>query len=492
MNFKTFYPEFLAKKPLYVIRELGRVMGVKAPSSKTKDTVIKEIILIQRGELQPVSKKNKGAPPKFKIDLSEFILKGMDARLPDYYPPIKKEENQEDIERLSKENFTYEPPKEGEENTSKLVFNDSGKGTKVIDGILEMNPNGYGFIRVNQFQPSQDDGYISNHNIRKYDLRHGDSIKARVKLNSPEDGCPATQEVLEVNGLEPRSFIVRENFDDLVARYPEEKIELSKNNNKTDLRLIDMFCPIGKGQRGLIVAPPKTGKTTIIKNIAKAIEENCPEIMLMVLLIDERPEEVTDIKNSINSQVYYSTFDENTEHHIRIAEHVIGRAKRFVEIGKDVVILLDSLTRLTRAYNVMTDATGRTLSGGLEASALIQPKKFFGSGRNVDKDGSLTILATALIDTGSRLDDVIFEEFKGTGNMEIHLSKDLAEKRVYPAIDLFKSGTRKDELLLTDEELVVTGKLRGILSDSSKATEQIIDLINKTENNKEFIKVYEK
>ena len=492
MEFKTFYYEFLSKKPLYVIRELGRVIGVKAPASKNKDTVIKEIISIQKRELAPETKQNKGAPPKFKIDLSEFLVCDENS----FFKPLPKiDPNNVDPKAFEDYEFKIE---DDENDNFGNVCRDINHGTKIIEGYLDIINNTFGFIRVNKFEPSKEDGYISELNIKKYNLRNGDQLKVRVYINENQENCPATKEVVEVNGLPPRTFIMHENFEELTPEFPNERFDFSKSD-KPDLRLIDLFCPIGKGQRGLIVAPPKTGKTTIIKNVAKEIEKNYPEVMLMVLLIDERPEEVTDIKKSISSEVYYSTFDENASHHVKIAEFVLNRAKRFVEIGKDVVILLDSITRLTRAYNATVENSGKTLSGGLEAQALIAPKKFFGSARNFQNEGSLTILATALVDTGSRLDEVIFEEFKGTGNMEIKLSKELSERRVFPAIDLFKSGTRRDDYLLSDEELILASKLRNILSNNPKATELVLDIINKTKDINEFIqkakafiKIYEK
>ncbi|MBQ4097986.1 MAG: transcription termination factor Rho, partial [Clostridia bacterium] len=300
----------------------------------------------------------------------------------------------------------------------------------------------------------------------------------------------ALQNVVTINDLDPRLFLTRKSFDELTPFYPDEKINLEVEGMETDvaLRCIDIFSPIGKGQRGLIVAPPKTGKTTLLKLIAGAIESNYPAVKLIVLLIDERPEEVTDIKRSVVSEVVYSTFDESPAHHVRTAEAVINRAKRMLEVGKDVVILMDSITRLTRAYNSVVESSGKTLSGGLDPQAMQGPKRIFGAARNVEGGGSLTILSTALIETGSRMDDVIYEEFKGTGNMEIHLSRGLSEKRIFPAIDLNKSGTRKEELLLNKEEIDLSYKLRRILSEEEDATDKLIDMMKKTKNNKDLAK----
>ena len=302
----------------------------------------------------------------------------------------------------------------------------------------------------------------------------------------------ALQDVLSINDLPASAFAERANFDDLVPYYPTVRMRLERPSADNDLavRCMDLFTPLGFGQRGLIVAPPKTGKTTLLKMIAQSIEFNYPEVKLIVLLIDERPEEVTDIKRSVAAEVVYSTFDENNQHHIRAAELVVSRAKRLVEVGKNVVILMDSITRLARAYNNATEGSGKTLSGGLDPLALEGPKKFFGAARNIEGDdkGSLTILSTALIDTGSRMDDVIYEEFKGTGNMEIHLSRALSEKRVFPAIDLYRSGTRKEELLLDKKELDVVFKLRKILSERSDSLESLLEMMKKTKDNADFIK----
>ena len=302
--------------------------------------------------------------------------------------------------------------------------------------------------------------------------------------------------VEKVNGDNPEKAIGRKNFETLTPIYPNERLHLETNNEK-DLssRLMDIICPIGKGQRGIIVAPPKAGKTTLLKRIAQNITINHPDVKLIVLLIDERPEEVTDMKRSINGDVIYSTFDEEPQNHAKVAQMVLERAKRMVEQGKDVVILLDSITRLSRAYNLTITPTGRTLSGGLDPGALIMPKKFFGAARNIEEGGSLTILATALIETGSRMDDMIFEEFKGTGNMEVHLDRRLQERRIFPAIDIYKSGTRKEDLLLTDEEKEVAYAIRKVMyrdGNIEKITENLINMLSKTKNNREFIQVFPK
>ena len=357
------------------------------------------------------------------------------------------------------------------------------------EGILEIHNDGYGFIRVNNYEPSEKDAYVSNQLIKKYRLRKGDMIKGQVrKLRDEKQN--AIVNILSINGVRPEDTLKRVNFDDLIPIYPNERFKLELPNSRYDIaiRSIDLIAPIGKGQRGMIVSPPKAGKTTLLKKIATSIAANHPEAHLMVLLIDERPEEVTDMQRSTKGEVIYSTFDESPEHHTRAAELVLARAKRLVEMNKDVVILLDSLTRLARAYNLTIPPTGRTLSGGIDPGALYSPKRFFGSARNIENGGSLTIIATALIDTGSRMDDVIYEEFKGTGNMEIHLDRRLSEKRIFPAIDLAKSSTRREELLLSQKELEGIWSIRRILSvGTQEATEQLITMMSKTNNNLEFI-----
>lgn len=371
------------------------------------------------------------------------------------------------------------------------VLNDSKDNEEELlerEGYLEINPDGYGFLRVLNGTFNEMDAYVSTMKIKQYGLRRGDYVKSLCK--KVQEGRPAAVvTVTTINGIDADTLGIRPNFDDLVPIYPNERLRLETSAREYATRCIDLVSPIGKGQRGIIVSPPKAGKTTLLKMIAGAIAQNYPDVELKVLLIDERPEEVTDMQRSIKGEVVYSTFDELPEHHTKTAEMLLERAKRLVESGKDVVILLDSLTRLARAYNITIPPTGRTLSGGIDPGALHSPKRFFGSARNIENGGSLTIIATALIDTGSRMDDVIFEEFKGTGNMEIHLDRRLSEKRIFPAIDLAKSGTRKEELLLTPGELEGTWAIRKILStaDNAEATENLLNMLIKTQSNKEFI-----
>lgn len=365
-----------------------------------------------------------------------------------------------------------------------------------VEGILEIQEeNNFGFLRFSNFLTSDKDIYVSPAQIRRFNLKTGDKIRGITRLPKEGERFGALLYVLTVNGDEPGTAIRRPDFDDLTPVFPYERLRLESGSRELSMRLIDLVAPIGKGQRGLIVAPPKAGKTVLLKSIAGAIERSYPEIELIVLLVDERPEEVTDMKRSLKTgDVIYSTFDELPQHHVKVAEMVLARAQRLVEHGKDVVILLDSITRLARAYNMVVPASGRTLSGGLDPGALHKPKKFFGAARKMEEGGSITILATALVETGSRMDDVIFEEFKGTGNMELHLDRKLSEKRIFPAISLNKSGTRREDLLMDQEELEAIWAMRRALSNSNpqEVTETIIENLAYTRNNKDFIQVIKK
>lgn len=383
----------------------------------------------------------------------------------------------------------YYEKEEKAENNSSSGYKITNEEDEIVEGILEVLPDGYGFLRGENYLSTPKDVYISPVQIRRFKLDKGDKIKGIARLPKEGEKFPALIYVGEVNGEAPEKAYRRTKFDDLIPIYPNERIKLETSSNEYSMRIIDLMCPIGKGQRGMIVAPPKVGKTTLLKKIANSISINNPEIELIVLLIDERPEEVTDMRRSIKGDVIYSTFDELPEHHVKVAEMVLERAKRLTEQKKDVVILLDSITRLARAYNLVVPSSGKTLSGGFDPSALHKPKKFFGAARNIENGGSLTILATALIETGSRMDDVIFEEFKGTGNMEVHLDRKLSEKRIFPAIDINKSGTRREELLLSKKELETVFALRKALSTMAvtEVTEQLIDQMTATKNNEEFL-----
>ena len=360
------------------------------------------------------------------------------------------------------------------------------------EGVLEIMPDGYGFLRAENYKQGPNDVYLSIAQIRRFCLRTGDLVTGKTRASREGDRYRALLYITAVNGQSPETAVNRRSFDELTPVYPNERLKLENDQNADDLaiRCIDIISPIGKGQRGLIVAPPKAGKTVLLKKIANAITANYPDIKLIVLLIDERPEEVTDMQRSIKGDVVYSTFDEQPENHTTMAEIVLERAKRLVEHGQDVVVLLDSITRLSRAYNLVVPPSGRTLSGGVDPAALYKPKRFFGAARNIEGGGSLTIIATALVETGSRMDEIIFEEFKGTGNMEIHLDRKLSEKRIFPAIDLNKSGTRRDDLLLNQDELEATYNIRRVLSgdNNQDAAEQLIGMLSKTSSNDDFFK----
>jgi transcription termination factor Rho len=358
-------------------------------------------------------------------------------------------------------------------------------------GILDIrSQDGYGFIRVNGYLPGPEDVYVPLSMIRRLGLRRGDEVEGTVKLPRDSEKYAACQRIDQVNGMDPEEARKRRDFKDLTPLYPQERLRLEHNPTEISTRVMDLMCPIGKGQRGLIVSPPKAGKTTIMKQIANAVSENNPEVHLIILLTDERPEEVTDMQRSTRAEVIYSTFDKPSEDHCQIAELTIERAKRLVEYGKDVMILLDGITRLSRAYNLATPASGKILSGGVDSSALYPPKRFFGAARNIEEGGSLTILATALVDTGSRMDEVIFEEFKGTGNMEVRLDRKLSERRIFPALDIDASSTRKEELLLAPEELVVAWKLRRVLGalESAQALELVVDKMRASKTNDQFLR----
>ncbi len=364
-------------------------------------------------------------------------------------------------------------------------------------GILEVLPDGFGFIRCENFLPGENDVYVSPMQIRKSNLKTGDIIKGKRRIKSSNEKFAALVHIDTVNGYSLAEISRRKNFEDLTPIFPNERLYLETKDSTVAMRMVDLLSPIGKGQRGMIVAQPKVGKTTLLKQIAKSITTNDKKMNLIILLIDERPEEVTDIKEYItgeNVEVIYSTFDELPERHKRVSEMVIERAKRLVESGEDVTILLDSITRLARAYNLTVPPSGRTLSGGLDPAALHMPKRFFGAARNMREGGSLTILATALVDTGSKMDDVVYEEFKGTGNMELVLDRKLSEKRVFPAIDLAKSSTRRDDLLLTKEELEAMDQIRKALNGlrQEEATEKIIEMFVRTRTNREFIELVKK
>ncbi len=408
----------------------------------------------------------------------------------------------EGYERLKKEYLIEEIVKMLEEKEELDVKNDiqieNTETDYITEGTLEVLPDGYGFLRSDNYLSGSKDIYVSAVQIRRFNLSSGDTLRGIARFTTdPQNKFPSMIYIQSINGDSIEVALKRKSFEALIPIYPNERLKLENENTPISMRIIDILAPIGKGQRGLIVAPPKAGKTTILKQIANSISKNNPEVKMLVLLIDERPEEVTDIERSIDAEVISSTFDEAPEHHIKVAKMVLERAKRLVEHNKDVVILLDSITRLTRANNLSVEPSGRTLSGGLDPACLHFPKKFFGAARNIEKGGSLTILGTALIDTGSRMDDIIFEEFKGTGNMEIHLDRKLSERRIFPSIDINKSGSRREDLLLEADEMEASSTIHRLLSSkngiqSLETTEKILNMFVKTKNNKEFIDMLNK
>ncbi len=364
-------------------------------------------------------------------------------------------------------------------------------------GILEVMGDGYGFIRSANYLPGENDVYVAPSQIRRFNMKTGDIVTGNTRVKTQGEKYSALLYVKNINGYAPDAAAKRGNFEDMTPVFPDERMRLETPGSSVAMRIMDLMSPVGKGQRGMIVSPPKAGKTTLLKEVAKSVKKNNPETHLIILLIDERPEEVTDIKEAIegpNVEVIYSTFDELPEHHKRVAEMVIERAKRLVEHKQDVMILLDSITRLTRAYNLTVPPSGRTLSGGLDPAALHMPKRFFGAARNMREGGSLTILATALVETGSKMDDVVYEEFKGTGNMEMVLDRKVAERRVFPAIDIPKSGTRRDDLLLGSEEMEAINTIRRSFNGmkTEEAVDKVIDLFNKTRDNREFTQMVKK
>lgn len=480
----TYTKEMLEATSIFAIRDMAKELGVSSPTKKNKAELIDLILKISSGEMAPPEAPRRGRPKK-QTEIPAPVEKQAEkpAEMPqtEFRKPAESGRHFRDFGGKGH----YQRQAAGMRDTGRREEAD-----QLREGFLEVNPDGYGFLRVRNCECNEMDAYVPAVKIKQYGLRRGDRVRAYCK--TLQEGKPAAVvNVTTVNGIDIAELGKRPNFDDLVPIYPDERIRLEIPARPRDYatRCIDIVAPIGKGQRGIIVSPPKAGKTTLLKMIAGSIAENYPEMVLFVLLIDERPEEVTDMQRSVRGEVVYSTFDETPEHHTKTAEMLLDRAKRLVEMGKDVVILMDSLTRLARAYNTTIPPTGRTLSGGVDPGALHSPKRFFGSARNIEHGGSLTIIATALIETGSRMDDVIFEEFKGTGNMEIHLDRKLSERRIFPAIDLAKSGTRKEELLLTPSELAGAWGVRKLLSagDSAEATENLLNMLVKTSSNKEFI-----
>ncbi|MCR5737634.1 MAG: transcription termination factor Rho [Eubacterium sp.] len=459
--------EKLNALPVAELREIAKSNGIKSVSSLRKQQLI-DMILEENERKSSNESEESGEAAEAVAETEETAL-------------------EETEKSNSGRHRHHRSRKEGERKDE--VPNENGV---TRTGILEVMPDGFGFIRCDNYLPGEDDVYVAPSQIKRFRLKTGDFVTGRVREKRENEKFGALYYVDQVNGEGLDKVLARPNFEDLTPIFPNERLHLETDGHSKAMRIVDLISPIGKGQRGMIVSPPKAGKTTLLKETAKAILTNNPEMEIIILLIDERPEEVTDIKEAIqgeNVEVIYSTFDELPEHHKRVSEMVIERAKRLVEHGKDVVILLDSITRLARAYNMTVPPSGRTLSGGLDPAALHMPKRFFGAARNMREGGSLTILATALVDTGSKMDDVVYEEFKGTGNMELVLDRKLSERRIFPAVDITKSGTRREDLLLDSEELGASYIIRKEMNSMRKedAVEQVINLFAKTKDNKEFI-----
>ena len=450
--------KILKTKKLEDLRYIAKMMGIKSITKYRKGQLVD--LIMAEGNKEDVKEEKKTAQL-----------------------PIKEAQAENSIEQSA------EKQKESKKGRKNKKAPEDIQEQDPVEGILEVLPDGYGFLRRENFTYGPKDIYVSPSQIRKLNLKTGDKISGIGRIKTEGEKFQALLFVNTVNGDDPGAAIRRKSFDTLTPIFPVERLHAEKTPKELSTRIIDLIAPIGKGQRGMIVSPPKAGKTVLLKKIANSISINHPEVLLMVLLVDERPEEVTDMQRSINGEIAYSTFDKVPENHVKIAELVLERAQRLVEQGKDVVILMDSITRLARAYNLTMTPTGRTLSGGLDPGALHAPKRFFGAARNIEFGGSLTIIATALVETGSRMDDVIFEEFKGTGNMELHLDRKLADKRIFPAIDISKSSTRREDLLLTKKEMESIWTIRKAMSNmgTAEVTEWFIDKLMRTKTNSDFV-----
>ena len=466
--------EKLKSENLIELRVMAKKLGVKSVTTYNKSDLIEKIILAIESNRLNDNKQNTSSEHNYNNQENNYTEPNQMRTMPTTQRGTSR--GQQDINGWQPKKILYVTPPE---------MNDDNKA----EGVLEILPDGFGFLRGSNYLSTENDIYVSPNQIRKFGLKTGDFITGVVKPENPNERFRGMMYIYKVNGDDILTGKTRTPFEQLLPIYANEKLVLETDRDSIATRIIDLFAPIGKGQRGMIVAPPKVGKTVLLKGVANSIAKNYPDITLIVLLIDERPEEVTDMMESIDGEVIYSTFDQESSHHVKVAEMVLNRAQRLVEHGKDVVILLDSITRLARAYNLTINPTGRTLTGGLDPGALYGPKKFFGAARNIRNGGSLTILGTALIDTGSRMDDVIFEEFKGTGNMELHLDKDLAQKRIFPSIDVYKSGTRREDLLLSSEEIEALYKLRRTFSNGNDQiiSDNVIEEMKKTKDNKEFV-----
>ena len=474
--------------PLAELKEIAKARGMKGTSAMKKKDLIDR--MLEKDKEAGAQKEREQAERGEHTERAGHAEHHGRQERPDRQERKERAEHTERSERMERTERTERQPAQTQDMSSL----DSGQ---VVTGILEVLGDGYGFIRSDNYLPGENDIYINPAMIRRYNLKTGDILCGNVKVKAQTEKFAALLYLKSINGCRPDDAAKRRNFEDLTPIFPNERIHLERPGGSMAMRIVDLISPIGKGQRGMIVSPPKAGKTTLLKDVAKSVTRNHPEMKLLILLIDERPEEVTDIKEAIegpNVEVIHSTFDELPVHHKRVSEMVIERAKRLVEHKKDVIILLDSITRLARAYNLTVPPSGRTLSGGLDPTALYMPKRFFGAARNMREGGSLTILATALVETGSKMDDVIYEEFKGTGNMELVLNRKLQEKRVFPAIDIPKSGTRREDLLLAPEELeameIIRKGLNGLKPED--AVENVLNMFSRTRNNAEFVQTVKK
>lgn len=471
------------------LKAIAKSRGIKGTSAMKKTEVVEAMLELDGRE------KTAAAESMDKPERTEKAERAEKAERTEKVERAEKAERTEKAERAERTERTERTERpDRAENEKTLAELDSGE---IANGILEVMPDGYGFIRCENYLPGENDVYVAPSQIRRFGLKTGDIVEGNTRVKTQAEKFSALLFVKRINGYVPEVAARRRNFEDMTPIFPNERMRMETQGASVAMRIMDLISPVGKGQRGMIVSPPKAGKTTLLKEVAKSIKKNNPEMHLIILLIDERPEEVTDIREAIegpNVEVIYSTFDELPEHHKRVSEMVIERAKRLVEHGKDVTILLDSITRLTRAYNLVVPPSGRTLSGGLDPAALHMPKRFFGAARNMREGGSLTILATALVDTGSKMDDVVYEEFKGTGNMEMVLDRKLSERRVFPAIDIPKSGTRREDLLLSQEELDAINVMRKALNNmkTEEAVDKILDLFSRTKTNVEFVNMVKK
>ncbi len=478
------------------LKEIAKARGIRGTSAMKKAELVEAM-------LREDEKEREAAKEPVKESIKEAVKESAKESVKE---PIKESVKEAVKEPETKErdafprkmNMVRKPvDKRGENNAEEEKYPTDLDSGITAHGILEVMPDGFGFIRSANYLPGENDVYVAPSQIRRFNLKTGDILEGNTRIKTQNEKFSALLYVKTINGYTPDMAARRCNFEDMTPIFPDERLKLEISSASVSMRIMDLMSPVGKGQRGMIVSPPKAGKTTLLKEVAKSIKLNSPEVHLIILLIDERPEEVTDIKEAIegpNVEVIYSTFDELPEHHKRVSEMVIERAKRLVEHKKDVMILLDSITRLTRAYNLTVPPSGRTLSGGLDPAALHMPKRFFGAARNMRGGGSLTILATAMVGTGSKMDDVVYEEFKGTGNMEMVLDRKLSEKRMFPAIDIPKSSTRRDDLLLSEEEQEAMNIMRKALNSlkPEEAVEKILDMFSKTRNNAEFVQMVKK